>query len=300
MAATIWPVTDDFVAEIGDVDLATPLSAENVAIIKGAFAKFAVLIFPDQTLTQEQHLDFARNFGPLEDTGGVYGGRRSEKSRIRTDLGDVSNLSPDGKIWPADSRLRMVLASNKLWHADSSFKFVPANASLLYSHEVVPVGGMTEFADQRAAYDALSDDMKRKLEGLIVEHSFLFSRERMGFFDFTEEERISLAPVPQLMVRTIPESGRKTLFLSSHAGQIRGMDKAEGRALIDQLLEHATQRQFLYRHRWRRNDVVIWDNRCTLHRGRDFDDLRYKREMHRATVSDQLNSCEREGVSVAA
>jgi alpha-ketoglutarate-dependent 2,4-dichlorophenoxyacetate dioxygenase len=173
---------------------------------------------------------------------------------------------------------------NRLWHTDSSFKLLPARASLLYARSIPPVGGHTEFADERAAYDALPDETKRRLEGLVAEHSIFNSR----------------APVPQLLVRTIPESGRKSLYLASHAGRILGMSEHEGRTLIDELVAHSTQRQFVYTHRWRVYDLVIWDNRCTMHRGTDFDDLRWKRDMQRATVSNVANSCEQEGVAIAA
>ena len=164
----------------------------------------------------------------------------------------------------------------------------------------MPIGGHTEFADQRAAYDALPRAMQQQLAGLIAEHSIETSRRRTGFTDFAPEEAKRLPPVPQLLVRTIPESGRKSLYVASHAGRIFGMPMEEGSALIDRLIEHCTQRQFVYTHRWRANELVMWDNRCTMHRGRDFDDLRYVRDMRRATVSDVANTCEQEGVAVPA
>ena len=162
------------------------------------------------------------------------------------------------------------------------------------------MGLHTEFADERAAYDALSEDVKQKLASLVAEHSIFNSRARLGFTNFNEEERRELPPVPQVVVRTNPESGRKSLYLASHAGRILGMPEAEGRALIDQLIAHATQRQFVYTHRWRVHDLVMWDNRCTMHRGTEFDDLRWKRDVQRATVCDVANSCEQEGIEIAA
>ena len=162
------------------------------------------------------------------------------------------------------------------------------------------IGGHTEFADLRAAYDALSEEKKRSLVGLVAEHALANSRARIGFSNFTEAERTNLPPVLQVIMRTIPESGRKSLYIASHAGRILGVPEEQGRALIDELLAHATRRQFVYTHRWRTHDLVMWDNRCTLHRGTDFDDLRWVRDMHRATVSDVANTCEQEGIQVAA
>ena len=194
----------------------------------------------------------------------------------------------------------MYKAGNKLWHTDSSFKRLPSLCSLLYARTIAPLGGHTEFADQRAAYDALPDATKAKLHGLVVEHWIAHSRRRSGFTDFNENEMKRLPPVPQVLVRTIPQTGRKSLYVASHAGRIFGMPDDEGRALIDELIAHVTQRQFVYTHRWRANELVMWDNRCTMHRGTDYDDLRWVRDMRRVTISDVANSCEQEGVAVAA
>jgi alpha-ketoglutarate-dependent 2,4-dichlorophenoxyacetate dioxygenase len=300
MSVTIYPVTPDFVAEVGDVDLAKPLLQDDLAAIRQAFSTYAILVFPDQHLSPEEHLAFAANFGPLEGAGGAYGGRRNEASRIRPELGDASNLDTGDKIWEKNSRLRMLMMANRVWHTDSSFKHAPAYASLLYARAIAPIGGQTEFVDQRAAHDALPDNTKREIDGLIAEHSLMFSRHRLGFTDFNEDERRLFAPVPQLLVRTLPDTGRKSLYLSSHAGRIRGMADDAANALLDRLMAHATQRQFVHTHRWRLHDLVMWDNRCTLHRGRDFDDMRWRRDLQRATTSDQINTCERAGLSVAA
>src|SRR5262249_32204783 len=178
----------------------------------------------------------------------------------------------------------------------SSFKRLPARASLLYARSIPPVGGHTEFADERAAYDALPEETKRRLDRLVAEHSIFNSRARLGFTNFNGDERRGMPPGPQVVVRTLPASGRKSLSLASHAGRIFGMPEHEGRALIDQLVAHATQRQFVHTHRWRINDLVMWDNRCTMHRGTEFDDLRWKRDVQRATVCDVANSCEQEGI----
>ncbi len=298
MAITVCPVTPTFAAEIGDVDLSRPLDAADVAAIKDAFATYAVLIFPEQHLSDDQHLDFARHFGPLETTIALY--RKDAQLRVPKEFADVSNLDPNNEVWGKESRQRMFQLGNRLWHTDSSFKRLPARASLLYARLIPAIGGHTEFADERAAYDALPEDTRRRLDTLVAEHSIFTSRARLGFSNFSDEERRDMPPVPQVLVRTIPESGRKSLYLASHAGRIFGMPEADGRALIEQLVAHATQRQFVYTHRWRTHDLVIWDNRCTMHRGTEFDDLRWKRDMQRATVIDVANSCEQEGISIEA
>jgi alpha-ketoglutarate-dependent 2,4-dichlorophenoxyacetate dioxygenase len=297
MSITISPVTPSFAAEIGDVDLGN-LSESQLAEIKEAFWKYAVLVFPDQKLSANQHLAFARHFGPIE-TDRVLD-QKVTPHRLDQSFADISNLSPEGKIWDADSRQRMYKAGNKLWHTDSSFKRRPGLASLLYSTTVAPVGGHTEFADQRAAYDALPAAMKEKLKGRVAEHSIATSRRKSGFTEFNSDENGRLPPVPQAMVRTIPQNGRKSLYVASHAGRVFGMPEKEGAALIEELIAHTTQRQFVYTHRWRPNDLVMWDNRCTMHRGTDYDDLRWVRDMRRATVSDVANTCEQEGLSVPA
>ena len=295
MTITISPVHNDFVAEIGDVDLAN-LSAGQMDEIKEAFWQYGVLVFPDQKLSQEEHVAFAKNFGPM-DVSVLKKAVADQKLRIRDDIADVSNLGSDNQIMAESNRLRRMQLGNRLWHTDSSFKYVPALASLLYAREIPPVGGQTAFADLRAAYDALDDAKKEQLNGLVAEHSLVYSRERMGYTDWEEGERQAVSAVPQAMVRTVPQTGRKNLFIASHAGHIAGMEDKEARALIDEMLDHATQRQFTHTHRWRVGDVVMWDNRCCLHRGLPFDDLRYRRDMQRATVLDVANSCEQEGIT---
>ena len=293
MGITVSAMTTTFAAEIGDVDLTRPLSKTDFETIQDAFWKYAVLIFPDQQLTPEQQLAFSEKWGAVEKDRTLAGPRR-----LPNEFADISNLSNDGNIWADTSRERMFKAGNKLWHTDSSFKYLPSLCSLLYSRVVAPIGGHTEFADQRAAYDALPAAIKQKLHDLVVEHWIAHSRRRNGFTEFVEEERTRLPPVPQVLIRTIPQNKRKSLFVASHAGRIFGMPDVEGRALIDELIAHVTQRQFVYTHRWRKNELVMWDNRCTMHRGTDYDDLRYVRDMARVTISDIGNSCEQEGVQV--
>lgn len=291
---SVNPITDAFAAEIDGLDLRRPLDRADVASVEEAFNRFSVLVFPDQDLNDEQHMDFAANFGPLEVSTGVM--RTNVKRRLREGLGDVSNLDEDNALLKADDRRRMFNLGNQLWHTDSSFKKLPAKASLLYARQIPPVGGFTEFADLRAAYDALPDAKKQALEGLVAEHCIAYSRARIGFSGFSPEERDRLPPVPQVLVRTHAGSGRRTLYLAAHAGRILGWDEARGTALLEELMAHATQRQFVYAHRWRQHDLVMWDNRCTMHRGRPFDDIRYKRNMQRATISDAAPTVEQEAV----
>lgn len=295
-SVTVHPLGTDFVAEVADVDLSRPLSGADLDAIKRAFWKYAVLVFPDQSLSDDQHLAFAEHFGPLETSIGVY--RTDVTPRARSELSDISNLTADGDIWAEDSRIRRYKAGNRLWHTDSSFKFVPARASLLHARAIPPIGGHTQFADARAAYDALSAQTKTRIQGLVAEHSIFHSRARIGFDEWVEAERENLETVPQVLTRCIDESGRRSLYVASHAGRIFGMSEDAGRALVDQLLAHTTQRQFVHTHRWRVGDLVMWDDRCTLHRGTVYDDLRWRRDMFRATVSDEINTCEREGVEL--
>lgn len=298
MTITVCPITPGFAAEVGDVDLSNPLDEATLDAVRQAFWTYAVLVFPDQRLSAEQHLAFARHFGPHETSIGVY--RSDTAMRTRPEIADVSNLNASDEIWGRDSRLRMFQLGNRLWHTDSSFKRVPALASLLYARSIAPVGGHTEFADLRAAWDALPEATRQRARGRVVEHSIFNSRAKLGFTNFSDEERRMMPPVPQVLVRTLPQSGRESLYLASHAGRVLGMPDDEGRALLDELVEHATQRRFVYTHRWRVHDLVMWDNRCTMHRGTEFDDLRWRRDVQRATVSDVANTCEQEGVPVAA
>lgn len=288
MTMKLFPVTEGFAAEVGDIDLSQPLDAATLKVVQAAFATYAVLVFPAQTLTQAQHLAFARNFGPHERT--VQAALRNEKLRVREEFADIANLDADGKLWDRNARIRLFQLGNRLWHTDSSFKAPSGYASLLYARSVAPIGGHTEFADLRAAYDALPAAMKKRLEGLIGEHSLMYSRRRLGFTSFTPEEITAFAPVRRPLVRHIPESGRDSLYIASHIGRIGGMDDAEAEALLAALTAHAIQRQFVYTHRWRVGDLVMWDNRCTMHRGTEYDDLRWPRDLQRSTTSDRLDA----------
>ena len=297
MPAQIWPVTDAFAAEVGDVDLSQPLSDEDWASIEAAYSQYSVLIFPDQHLDQDQHVDFARRFGPIDVS--MVADMSDVEVRVPTDIADVSNLDGSGRVMAADNRMLEFQRGNRLWHTDSSFKPTPANASLLYIQQIPPVGGQTEFADMRAAYDALPACEQQWLEGKIAIHSIATSRLKMGF-EMSAKENAAYPRVPQAMLRTHRQSGRRSLYIASHAGAILGVPQPQAEARLEKLMAHATQRQFVYTHRWRANDLVIWDNRCALHRGRPFDDLRWPRDAQRATSLDIGNTCDQEGLEPGA
>ena len=294
MALSIRPLHPLFAAEVRGVNLAEPLNPATVAQIVAAMDCYAVCIFPGQKLTDEQQLDFSKRLGPLETTRKAN--NPTYRHRLDLRVNDISNLGLDGKLRPQNDRVRMSDLGNRMWHTDSSFKKTPAKYSLLSARQIPPEGGETQFADLRAAYDALPERKKREIEGLVALHSVLFSRAKIGFADFAPEEREKEAPVPQLLVRTHPGSGRKTLYLASHAGEIVGMPLPEARMLLHDLIDHATQPRFVYTHTWRVNDLVIWDDRCTMHRAREFD-MNQVRDMHRTTVADVASTLEQEKVA---
>jgi alpha-ketoglutarate-dependent 2,4-dichlorophenoxyacetate dioxygenase len=256
-------------AEVTGVDLREPLSAVQAEDIHAAMDRYAVLVFHGQPLTDEQHLAFTRALGPVADTRG-NNLREAADSRLPPLFADVSNLDANNRPYGADDRRRLFAIGNRLWHSDASFKAVPAKYSLLRALTVPSKGGNTEFAHMGAAYEALDDETKALVEDLVCEHSQLYSREAIGFTEFTPEERKRCEPVRQRLVRTLPRTGRKSLYLSSHAGAIVGWPLPEARLLLRELTEHATQREFVYSHKWQVNDLVIWDNRQTMHRGRAF------------------------------
>ena len=296
MGITIWPVTEQFAAEVGDIDLSWALSDDDFRIVEDAFERYAVLVFPDQKISNDRQIAFARRFGPMERSIGADLDKLRQR-RLPPELVDVSNLDARGEIVPADDRLLLINLGNQLWHTDSSFKQVPGKASLLYMRSVAQTGGQTEFADLRAAWDALPDALQRKAEGRVAEHANAYSRARARIgFGISPREQQVLKPVQQALVRNHRASGRKSLYLGSHAGRIVGMSDQAGTALLDELTAFATQCQFVYSHRWRADDLVLWDNRCTLHRGRRFDDRRWRRDGRRATVSDVANTLEQEGI----
>jgi alpha-ketoglutarate-dependent 2,4-dichlorophenoxyacetate dioxygenase len=271
-----------FAAEVDGIDLSRTLSDDEVAAIHAGMDVYAVLVFHDQKLDDEQQLAFTRSLGPIEHAIGTSL-REPDEYRLPTTFADVSNLDKDNQVFRRDDRRRLFAIGNRLWHSDSSFKAVPAKYSLLRAVSVPSRGGNTEFAYMPGAYDALDDDTKREIEDLVCEHSQIFSRQQLGFTDFTDEERARFAPVRQRLVRTHPGTGRKSLYLSSHAGSIVGWPVPEARAFLRDLVEHATQRQFVYAHRWRVGDLVMWDNRQTMHRARPFP-AHEPRDMRRTTL----------------
>lgn len=283
MSLTIRQIHKHFVGEASGVDLSKPLDAATVDAINRAMDEYAVLVFRDQPLTQTQQLELAKSFGPLD-----MGLKKLKKQPDRlehAELADISNVGDAGGTVARDSKKIVSNIANQLWHSDSSFQQPAARYSMLAAVQVPSSGGDTEFADLRAAYDGLPEDTKREIDGLEAEHYALHSRFMLGDTDYTEEQKAALPPVWWPLVRTHPGSGRKLLFAGIHARSIRGWTVAEGRMLLMDLLEHATQPEFVYIHKWRPNDLVIWDNRSTLHRGRRFD-LSQPRELRRATTLD--------------
>jgi alpha-ketoglutarate-dependent 2,4-dichlorophenoxyacetate dioxygenase len=276
-----------FAGEVSGVDITQPLSQADAAAISAGMDHYGVLVFHDQRFTDETQLAFSRNFGALEQaTGDIAQGH---ERRLSMDVNDISNLDRNNELLARDDRRRLFGLGNRLWHSDSSFKAVPAKYSLLSARRIPSGGGNTEFADMRAAYDALDEETKAECENLICEHSQLFSRSILGFADFTDEERRKFAPVKQRLVRRHPVTGRRSLFLASHAGAILGWPVPEARAFLRDLTEHATQRRFVYAHVWRQWDLVMWDNRVTMHRARPFDNAEV-RDMHRTTVACELST----------
>ncbi len=258
-----------FAAEVDGIDLRQPLSPDEVAAVHAGMDEYAVLVFHDQHIDDEQHLAFSRSLGELEHAVGTSL-REPDEYRLPTTFADVSNLDKDQQVFARDDRRRLFALGNRLWHSDSSFKVVPAKYSALRACSIPSSGGNTEFADMRAAYDALPAETKAEIEDLVCEHSQIFSRQQIGFFDLTDEERERFKPVRQCMVRTHPVTGRKSVYLASHAGGIVGWPVPEARMFLRDLIEHATQREFVYSHKWSVGDLVMWDNRQVMHRGRPF------------------------------
>src|ERR1700761_8158165 len=284
MAIAIRQLTKHFVGEVSGLDLRKPLTRDEAAEIESGMDKYAVLVFHGQNITDDQQMAFALNFGQRENPRGGNVTRKEEFRLGSSGLNDVSNLGKDGKPLPKDNRTHLFNLGNSLWHSDSSFRAIPAKFSLLSARVVNPKGGNTEFADMRAAYDALDGETKAEIEDLICEHSLMYSRGSLGFVDYSEEEKQMFKPVLQRLVRTHPVHSRKSLYLSSHAGKVVGMTVPEARLLLRDLNEHATQGEFVYVHKWTLHDLVMWDNRQTMHRVRRYDQSQ-PRDMRRATVA---------------
>jgi alpha-ketoglutarate-dependent 2,4-dichlorophenoxyacetate dioxygenase len=274
----------DFFGVVTGVDLRVPLDAATVAAIEAGMDRYAVLHFPGQDIDDAAQLAFGRCFGELERaTGDIAQG--AERRLAEPHLNDISNLGKNGEVLARDDRRRLFGLGNMLWHSDSSFKETPAKYSILSARVLTSRGGNTEFADMRAAWDALDEATRAEIRDLVAEHSQLYSRGALGFEDWTEEERARWQPVPQRLVRRHPVTGRLSLFLASHAGAIRGMPVPEARMLLRDLTEHATQRERVHAHRWALHDLVMWDNRVTMHRARAYP-AEEVRELRRTTVAD--------------
>ena len=279
MTISVTPLTPCFAARIDGVDVSRPVDDATWADIRAAFEEHSALVFPRQSLNDETQIVFSRRFGNLEVT-------RSINPAAGTPFARQSNLDiKTGEVIPPDDRRMIYQLANMLWHSYSSFKPVPSLCSLLSARLIPPEGGATELASGRCAYPSLPEDLKRRIEGLIVVHDYSWSRDQVRPGFFTAEERTVYPAVQHPIVRTNPVNGRRALFLGAHASHIVGMPMDEGRALLKTLQEHMTQREFCYRHEWQAGDLVVWDNRCVLHRATPYDTTRYKRLMQRTTVS---------------
>ena len=286
MAISFNPVHPVFAAECQGIDISRPLAPEERDAIERAMDQYGVLVFRQGApLTTDQQLAFTTSFGPIEPP---YTQIRSvEGTRLDNPaLVDISNLAPGDRIMARDDRKRLFGLGNMLWHSDSSYKETPAKWSLLCAHVIPPEGAETEIADMRVAWDMLEPRIKDKVRDLVCEHSRIFSKGALGF-GFTEQELHDFAPVRQPLVRRHPGSGRLSLFLSSHNGRVVGMPVPEAMMLLRELTEHATQRAFVYSHKWRVGDLLVWDNLCTMHRARPFDDAKYPRDMRRTTLAGE-------------
>lgn len=284
MALTFRKLHPHFAAEVGPVDLRRVHDSETLAAIRGGMDEYAVLVFREQPFTDAEQLDFAQRLDGQLHT--KLGSSAIQKNRFGNEaLGDISNLDENGEIMKSDSRRRMYGLGNRLWHTDASFQDPPGRYSMLSAKVVPPVDADTEYADMRAAYDALPEEEKARLEGLRVHHSIAHSRQTLGF-EFSESEQDALKGAIHPLIRTIPRSKRRSLYVASHASRIIDWPVPEGRLLLRDLIEHATRPEFVYRHRWRVGDLVIWDNRATMHRARRFDDAKYRRELRRVTTLD--------------
>lgn len=277
----------DFVAFVSDVDLKNELETDQVKELDTAINKFSVLVFKNQNINDEQQVRFTKYFGEIEASGNKSNITKAKDRRLSTDLADVSNLDKNNKPFTQNDPRRIFNLGNRLWHTDSSFKEIPAKYSLLSARNISKEGGNTEFADMRSAYDNLDMNTKQKVDDMICEHSLIYSRQRLGFDmvkELSSEEIKNFTPVEQPLVRQNKITNRKTIFLSCHIGKIRNWIRPDSMCFIDDLIEYATQPKFKYIHKWSQHDLIIWDNRQTMHRARSFDDLKERRDMRRTTV----------------
>jgi alpha-ketoglutarate-dependent 2,4-dichlorophenoxyacetate dioxygenase len=291
MSVAINQLHPAFAGEVSGVDCTKPLAPEEVAAIEAGMDRYAVLVFRDQDLSDDQQIAFTRHFGELESYKTAGHIRKNADARVGPGIADFSNLDKDGNIISAEDRVWFFKLGDRLWHSDSSFRPVPAKYSLLSGRVLPSWGANTEFADMRAAYDALDDRTKAEIEPLVCLHSLIYSREAIGFTDLTPDEIEAFRPIRQRLVRTHPVTGRKSLFLAAHAGAIEGWTIPEARMFLRDLTEHATQREFVYSHSWRLYDLVMWDNRQTMHRARRFDRNEI-RDVRRTTLAGDVITIE--------
>jgi alpha-ketoglutarate-dependent 2,4-dichlorophenoxyacetate dioxygenase len=284
MSLSIRQIHPVFVGEVSGVDCREPLGPEVVAAIEAGMDQYAVLVFRDQCISDEQQLAFTRQFGKLESYATPGHIKRASESRLAPGIADFSNLDKTGGIMSDQDRVWFFKLADRLWHSDSSFRPVPAKYSLLSGRVLPSWGANTEFADMRAAYDALDARTKAEVEDLVCLHSLLFSREAIGFTEMTVEEKAAFQPVRQPLVRRHPVTRRQSLFLSAHAGAIERQTIPEARMFLRDLTEFATQPRFVYSHEWRPFDLVVWDNRQTMHRARRFD-RNEVRDVRRTTLA---------------
>jgi alpha-ketoglutarate-dependent 2,4-dichlorophenoxyacetate dioxygenase len=284
MELTFRKLQPRFAAEAGEIDLRRVSDRGTLEAMRAAMDEYRVLVFHDQTFGDAEQIAFAQRFdGELHaKTGSAALGSNRFGNEALT---DISNVAADGKLMAREDRKRQYALGNRLWHTDASFQDPPGRYSMLHARVVPASGADTEFADMCAAYDALDEAMKARLEGLRAHHSIAYSRQTLGF-EFTPDEAEMLKGAIHPLVRANPRSGRRALYLASHASRIVGWPVPEGRLLLRELIEHATQPQFVYRHVWRVGDLVIWDNLATMHRGRAFDDANERRELRRVTTLD--------------
>ena len=281
----IGPVQDGFAGEVANIDLTRPLTKDQVAALERGMDEYAVLTIPGQMLTDQQQVEFTHNFGELEITLAGQMAKPEDRRFQQLELGDISNFSGNSnKLREREDKRRMYALANRLWHSDASFRAAGAGYTLLHARIVPTKGADTQFADMRAAYDALTEAEKAEVEDLVCEHSIVFSREQIGFNDYAPGHEDHLKPVPHKLVLTHPATGRKSLYLSSHIGGIVGWPVPEARAFIRDLTEHATQPQFVYSHKWAVGDMVMWDNRTVMHRATRFDDLKEVRDLRRTSL----------------
>ncbi|HEY7804174.1 MAG TPA: TauD/TfdA family dioxygenase [Orrella sp.] len=278
------PLHSTFMARASDIDLRTVTDEPTLAAIRAGMAQYGVLVFRGQQFTGQEQVAFAQRLdGELH--------RKTSSAVIAKNrygdeaLTDISNVDGDGSILTAEDRRRINGISNRIWHTDASFESPAGRYSMLYARTIPPVRADTEFADMRTAYEKLDDETKTLIDGLHAHHSIVYSRHIMGF-DFSPEEAARLPGAVHPLVRRFKESPRPSLYLASHANRIMEWRVPEGRLLLKDLMEHAIQREFVHFHEWTKGDLVIWDNRMTMHRARPYDDVKYKRELTRVTTLD--------------